>query len=70
MKKNGWVLYLFEDEEKSQLFKIMEFKTIRELSIVLDIPSTIISNWFHELILPRGILKRCSLFQTIPVLSS
>jgi|TARA_R110000824_G_scaffold6724_6_gene31043 hypothetical protein len=70
MKKNGWVLYLFEDEEKTQLFKIMEFNTIRELGYVMDLPSTIISNWFHELILPRGILKRCSLFQTIPVLSS
>lgn len=70
MKKNGWVLYLFEDEEKTQLFKIMEFKTIRELGYVMDIPSTIISNWYHMLINPRGILKRCSLFQTIPVLSS
>ena len=70
MKKNGWFLYLFEDEEKTQLFKIMEFNTIRELGYVMDLPSTIISNWFHELILPRGILKRCSLFQTIPVLSS
>ena len=70
MKKNGWVLYLFEDEEKTQLFKIMEFKTIRELGYVMDISSTIISNWYHMLINPRGILKRCSLFQTIPVLSS
>ena len=68
MKKSGWVLYLFEDEDKNQLFKIMEFKTIRQLSYVIDLPSTIVSNWFHGLINPRGILKRCSLFQTIPVL--
>ena len=68
MKKSGWVLYLFEDEEKNQLFKIMEFKTIRQLSYVMNLPSTIVSNWFHGLINPRGILKRCSLIQTIPVL--
>ena len=30
MKKSGWVLYIFEDENKKDLFKIMEFKTIKE----------------------------------------
>ena len=67
MKKSGWVLYLFEDEDKSQLFKIMEFQTIRQLSFVIDVSPVVCSNWFHGLINPRGILKRCSLFQTIPV---
>ena len=61
------ILYLFEDEDKNHLFKIMEFKTIRQLSYVIDLPSTIVSNLFLGLINPRGILKRCSLFQTIPV---
>ena len=70
MKKSGWVLYLFEDEAQTRLFKIMEFNTIRELGYVIDVPSSIVSNWFHGLINPRGILKRCSLFQTIPILSS
>ena len=67
MKRSGWVLYLFEDEGKSELFKIMEFKTIKEISYVINLPSTIISNWFHGLINPRGILKNCALYQTIPV---
>tara|TARA_R100001530_G_scaffold135350_1_gene112347 strand:- start:996 stop:1202 length:207 start_codon:yes stop_codon:yes gene_type:complete len=67
MKRSGWVLYLFEDGEKRDLFKIMEFKTIKEVSYVINIPSTIISNWFHGLINPRGILKNCALYQTIPV---
>ena len=64
MKKNNWILWLFEDEEKSQLFKIMEFKTIKELSYVLDIEPQLISNWFHGLINARGILNNCVLYQT------
>ena len=64
MKNNKWVLYLFEDQEKKDLFKIMEFKTIKEVSYVLDVEQQIISNWFHGLINPRGILKQCVLFQT------
>jgi len=67
MKKSGWVLYLFEDEQKADLFKIMEFKTIKELGYVIDVDTSIISNWFHGLINPRGILKNCALYQTIPV---
>tara|TARA_R110000824_G_scaffold371286_1_gene560987 strand:- start:4651 stop:4857 length:207 start_codon:yes stop_codon:yes gene_type:complete len=67
MKRSGWVLYLFEDAQKRDLFKIMEFKTIKEVSYVINIPTTIISNWFHGLINPRGILKNCALYQTIPV---
>jgi len=64
MKNNRWVLYLFEDEKKEELFKIMEFKTIKDISFVLDIEQQTISNWFHGLINSRGILKSAVLFQT------
>ena len=67
MKKSAWVLYLFENEEKSDLLKIMEFRTIKEIAYVIDIESQTISNTFHGLIKPRGILKKCSLYQKIPL---
>ena len=65
MKKNNWILYLFENDEKKELFKIMEFKTIKDVAFVLGIDAPVISNWFHGLINPRGILKNCVLHQTI-----
>tara|TARA_R110000787_G_scaffold190380_1_gene301835 strand:- start:442 stop:648 length:207 start_codon:yes stop_codon:yes gene_type:complete len=68
MKKSGWVLYLFEDSDKTDLFKIMEFKTIRELSYVIGVEPQLVSNWFHGLINPRGILTNCCLYQTIPLI--
>ena len=55
MKRSAWVLYLFEDEDKKEIFKIMEFKTIKELSYVINIEPSIISNWYHGLINARGI---------------
>jgi hypothetical protein len=67
MKRSAWVLYLFDDEDKKQIFKIMEFKTIKELSYVLNVDSSIISNWYHGLINARGILKNSTLIQSIPV---
>ena len=66
MKKRNWVLWLFEDNNKEELLKIMEFKTIRDIGIVLDLEPQLISNWFHGLINPRGILKNCVLYQTLP----
>ena len=43
MKRSGWVLYLFEDEENKEIFKILEFKTIKEVSYVLKIEPSVIS---------------------------
>ena len=67
MKRSGWVLYLFDDDKKIDIFKIMEFKTIKEMSYVLEVDPAVISNWYHGLILPRGILKNCMLVQSIPI---
>lgn len=66
MKKRNWVLWLFEDGDKIDLLKIMEFKTVKEMGYVLDVEPRNISNWFHGLIKPRGILKNCVLYQTVP----
>ncbi len=67
MKRSGWVLYLFDDDKKIDIFKIMEFKTIKQMSYVLAVDPAVISNWYHGLILPRGILKNCLLVQSIPI---
>ena len=65
MKRSGWVLYIFDDDNKKEIFKIMEFKTIKELSYVVGVSPTIISNWYHGLINDRGILANCVLHQSV-----
>ena len=67
MKKNFWYLYLFETEEKEEIFKIMKFNTINEMSEVLQVKPNILSNYFHGLIKPRGVLKYCVIYQSIPL---
>ena len=67
MKKNFWYLYLFETEEKKEIFKIMKFNTINDMSEVLQVKSNILSNYFHGLIKPRGILNYCMIYQSIPL---
>ena len=67
MKRNYWYLYLFEEEGHTNIFKVMKFNTIKDVGYVLDIEPQLISNFFHGLIKPRGILKYCVLYQSIPL---
>jgi len=50
MKRNFWFVYLFDGEEKKEIIKIMKFNTINEMSYVLQMPSSVLSNFFHGLI--------------------
>ena len=67
MKKNSWLVHLYEDTSKTNLLKVMEFQTIKDISYVLGIPSQTISNYFHGLVKPRGILNYCIVYQSIPL---
>lgn len=67
MKKNLWYVYLFEELSHTNIFKIMKFDTIKDVSYVMGVPAQTISNYFHGLIRPRGVLKYCVLYQSIPL---
>ena len=66
-KKNYWVLHLYTDKEKTDLFKITTFDTIKDISIVIGEKPQVISNYFHSLIKARGMLEYCILYQSIPL---
>ena len=67
MKKNFWYVYLYEDKEKKDIFKIMKFDTINEMSKVMNLKPAVLSNYFHGLIKPRDILEYCIIYQSIPL---
>jgi len=65
MKNTIWILYLFTDKQKTEIFKIMEFKSVKDIAYVLNLKPQVISNYFHGLIKPRGILNNCALYQSV-----
>tara|TARA_R100000149_G_C5818374_1_gene98703 strand:- start:47 stop:250 length:204 start_codon:yes stop_codon:yes gene_type:complete len=67
MKKNTWLVHLYEETDKINLLKVMDFETIKDISYVLGVPSQTISNYFHGLIKPRGVLNYCIIYQSIPL---
>lgn len=58
-----WFLTIFYSEEKKEIFKTLSFNTIKEMSYVLNLNSQTVSNYYHKLIKPRGVLKYCSITQ-------
>ena len=68
-KKNMvWVLEIFTTAEKTEILKVYEFMTMSDIAYVLNLKSSVISNYFHELIKPRGALKYTNIYQTYIVL--
>jgi hypothetical protein len=59
MKK--WYLFLFTDESKTELFKILKCNSIKDVAYILDLKPQIVSNFYHKLINSRGNLKYCIL---------
>ena len=58
-----WILYVFLDKDRTDLLKVMDFNTIKEVSYIVGEPPQTISNYYHQLIKERGLLKYCYLYQ-------
>jgi len=54
---------MFLDKDRTDLFKVMDFNTIKEIGYVLNMKQQDISNYYHQLIKERGPLKYCYLYQ-------
>jgi hypothetical protein len=65
-KKNLiWYLTLFDSEDKSNPIKTIKCDTINEMSYYLDITPQVISNYYHNQIKARGVLKYCNITQNL-----
>ena len=50
MRNIEWFLFVFDSIEKDNLIKVMKFDKIKDLSYIVDLEPTIVSNYFHNLI--------------------
>jgi hypothetical protein len=63
-KKNCvWILELFANKDKTELLKVYELQTMRDVGYVLDMRPTTVSNFYHNLIHARGNLNFVTIYQ-------
>lgn len=54
---------VFADEQRTSVVKVLSFYSVKEMSPVLNLPPQCISNYYHQLIKPRGVLKYVAMFK-------
>lgn len=52
-----WILIMFDSHAQEKIVKIMYFSTMRELAYVVGVKPQYMSNVYHGLVKPRGIIK-------------
>ena len=56
---------IFDSVDKTNPFKIIKCDTINEMSYYLDVTPQVISNYYHNQIKARGVLKYCNITQNL-----
>ena len=59
--KLEWILVLCGDKQHSTIATVMHVPTIKEVSVILNVPSSTISNTYYRLIRPAGVLEHVSI---------
>lgn len=59
-----WVLCIYLDKNKNDLFKVLEFNSLREIAYCLDKEIYDISNFYHKITKPKKIFTHLYLYKS------
>jgi hypothetical protein len=54
---------LYSNKDKSHIARSFTYNTIREVASTLSLPPSVVSNTYHKLIHPRGVMLFTDLFK-------
>jgi hypothetical protein len=60
-----WVLAIHFDISKQQLFKVLEFNSLREMAYCLDCEIYDVSNFYHRISKPKGKFRYITIFKSL-----
>ena len=63
-KNTSWIMILFTDLEKKDIFKVLEFNTLREIAYVMNKEIYDVTNFYHEITKPKRIFKFVNIYQS------
>ena len=63
-KNTSWIMILFTDLEKKDIFKVLEFNTLREIAYVMNKVIYDVTNFYHEITKPKRIFKFVNIYQS------
>lgn len=60
-----WLVAIYYDVDKKQLFKMIEFNSLREIAYCLDCEIYDISNFYHRISKPKGKFCYIDLYKSL-----
>ena len=63
-KNTSWIMILFTDLEKTEIFKVLEFNTLKEMAYVMNKEIYDVTNFYHEITKPKSIFKYVNIYQS------
>lgn len=60
-----WIINIYTDIEKTDLFKVIEVKTLKEISYIMNKKIFEISNFYHKIKKPDKIFKFITIYKSI-----
>ena len=59
-----WILTIYLDKNKKDLFKALEFNNLREIAYCLDKEIYDISNFYHKITKPKEVIEYLYLYKS------
>ena len=59
-----WILAIYLDDDKKDLFKALEFDSLRHIAYCLNKQIYDVSNFYHKITKPKGIFKQLYLYKS------
>ena len=63
-KNTSWIMILFTDTNKTEIFKVLEFNTLKEIAYVMDKKIYDVTNFYHEITKPKTIFNYLHIYQS------
>ena len=60
-----WLLAIYFDEAKNNLFKILEFNSLREMAYCLNCEIYDVSNFYHRISKPKGQFNYITIYKSL-----
>ena len=63
-KNTSWIMILFTDTKKTEIFKVLEFNTLKEIAYVMDKKIYDVTNFYHAITKPKMIFNYVNIYQS------
>jgi hypothetical protein len=60
-----WIVNVYYDREKTELFKVLQFNTLKEISYCLDTKVHDVSNVYHKIKKPCGVFEKLYIYKSV-----